>query len=166
MESLKSTNIFRALIRQCLDVENLSTTIELELLNVLEAGFSNAYKLEMLLRTIINSSRLHFIIIDGLDECSKADRGQLMKMLQSTISHCSSLVKVFVASRDGIETEIKQHFKRVHHVRVSATLSSKDMKIYLNGALEQKIEDGDLTLGDPRLREEIHMSLSQGWQGM
>jgi hypothetical protein len=165
-ESLQSTHISRALIRQCLDVENFPTAAESQLSDLIETGFSDAHTLEMLLQTLVNRSRLHFFIIDGLDECPKADRGQLMKMLKSTISHCTSLVKVFFASRDSIEAEIKQQFKSAHHVRTSAKLSSKDMKIYLNGALEQKIEDGELILGDLDLREEIHISLSQGWQGM
>jgi hypothetical protein len=163
---LESTNIIRSLIRQCLDLENLPTTVESQLSDIIKTGSWDAHDLEMILRTLIDSSRLHFIIVDGLDECPRADRGQVMKMLQSSISHCSSLVKVFVASRDSIEIDIKRHFKRVHHVKTSPALSSNDIEIYLDGVLEQKIDDRELIIGDPGLREEIRTSLSQGAQGM
>ncbi|OCK72892.1 hypothetical protein K432DRAFT_430842 [Lepidopterella palustris CBS 459.81] len=165
-QSLQSAYISRSLIRQCLDLENFPTAVETRLSDIIKTGSWDAHDLDFLLQSLIDNSRLHFIIIDGLDECAKAERGQVLKMLQSSIRHSSSLVKVFVASRDSIETEINRHFKHVHHVKTNPAFSSQDIETYLNGVLEQKIEDQDLIIGDPGLREEIRASLSHGAQGM
>jgi len=156
----------RSLIRQCLNVDNMSAAVESCLADIVEKDSWEAQDLQNLFQHATSDSTQHFVIIDGLDECVKVERGKILKILQKIGLSSSTSLKIFVASRDSIEQEIKQHFQRIHHVKISHLLTGMDIQIYIDGVLEEKVKNKDLIICDPSVCEEIRVSLSEGAQGM
>ncbi|KAK8103041.1 hypothetical protein PG984_016187 [Apiospora sp. TS-2023a] len=106
-----------------------------------------------------------YIIIDGLDEYQKAHRRELLAALSSLVSSSKSL-HLFLCGRTGLHDEINAQFKETIHLPLEYDVISKDIEIYVEGIVDQKVQDEDLKVGDPSLIGEIKSALAKGAQGM
>lgn len=106
-----------------------------------------------------------YIIIDGIDECSKSHRRELLAALSSLV-YTNSGLRLFLCGRTGIQDEIETHFEQSCHIALECEHTSEDIKRYVEGIIDQKVQDGDLRVGDPSLVDEIKSTLAKGAQGM
>ncbi|KAH9431490.1 hypothetical protein MCOR02_008779 [Pyricularia oryzae] len=53
----------------------------------------------------------------------------------------------------------------MEHLKLGHESTTEDIAVYIKGFLEEKIEDGDLKVGEPTLSE-IQTVLTEGAQGM
>ena len=107
---------------------------------------------EALLLTFSEFHRV-FLVIDALDECSKSQRGAVLRALNN-ISQ-SSPASIFVTSRPHAE-DVSKAFKRSHRVLIEAR--SSDIKKYV----DNKVENSDaLDTSDNRFRNLIVEKVSQ-----
>ncbi|RYP31383.1 hypothetical protein DL768_011176 [Monosporascus sp. mg162] len=118
-----------------------------------------------LLQGITPAGKPSYIIIDGLDECDKPERDKLMKAL-STLAFPALNTKLFLSSRSSLSEEIQNTFPSFEHLTMGESLVYDDIKTYVDGMIENKLESNDLKVGDASLVEDIKQALIQGADGM
>lgn len=121
------------------------------------------------LSEIISDRPLTYIIIDALDECEKETRQDLALALALArmLEHCTSLVKIFVSSRD--DQDIKVSMDRYPEIKIQARDNKDDIRLYVENTVDRLILDRKLlptdTVSDD-LRLLIKERLRDGAQGM
>ncbi|KAI9789088.1 MAG: hypothetical protein M1816_006338 [Peltula sp. TS41687] len=164
--SLQARTILGSLIRQCLTVDKLSRNVENKLANLFSDFPPAIEELNPLLTAVSNLSKLHCILIDGLDECPKSDRGAVLAALHHLLASSQSSVKIFLSSRDDIDKEILNVFKFCHRQRMSRSDVDQDIALYIEEMMQMKIEQSELIVGDRNLISEVRNALIQGADGM
>ena len=86
------------------------------------------------------------IIIDALDECDSNRRHQLLMALDDIIQHSTSLVKVFISSRD--DKDIVSRLEHSPNVFINASDNIEDIKHFVRLEVERSIEDRKLLSGE------------------
>ncbi|KAI1404230.1 ankyrin repeat-containing domain protein [Hypoxylon fuscum] len=163
-ESLKALSIMRSLVRQRLpEPTQLPDNIE-ESLRKLNS-YSELDDIAQLLSVVTIASKRSYIIIDGLDECDKQNRVQLLGALSSLVDKAQN-TKVFVASRESLAGDVRSRFGTHEHILMDNSAAQKDIPEYVNGMIQKCMENGDLEVGDPSLITEIKQALIQGADGM
>jgi hypothetical protein len=165
-ESLKSRTILRCLIRQCLSADTMSTTIEDMLKNSFRASPPDPEDLESILQQIARDSELVILVIDGFDECAQADRDIVLKALQRLIASNPKSVKVFISSREDLFGDIGRTFINCRELNMNCDEAGEDIPRYIRETVNEKLEKGELVVGDPAIIREIQEALIQGAKGM
>ncbi|KAK8023696.1 Vegetative incompatibility protein HET-E-1 [Apiospora rasikravindrae] len=161
-DSLSACEILKSILQQKLDLMNVTDEVE-NALRKLDTSSGT----DDVLNLLRQSSTLgpSYIIIDGVDECPKPERRALFTALSSLISSDNNL-RLFLCGRTSIQDEIERHFKQVLQISLNCQSTNDDITRYIEGIIDNKLEDGDLRVQDPSLVNEIKTALSQGAQGM
>ena len=165
-QSLHARTVISCLIRQCLQAETLTRDVETQLTKLFEIGMPDIEELGALLETVISASKTHFIVIDALDECAKADLDTVLTVLHRVFDASRSTVKVFIASREGISIDLKKHFPSYHHRMMSTPEVHADIETYVEDVITEKMDNGDLAIGTLQLIKDVCDALVEGAQGM
>lgn len=109
-----------------------------------------------------------FIIVDGLDECDKAD-SQVLLWTFSRIMHTSTRgLKVFYSSR--YEWAFMNHFTQIATTMIELPIekNAMDLQSYVEAQVHKAIKMRMLLKGQvpPSLEQEINQVLVQGADGM
>ncbi|RDA94367.1 hypothetical protein CP533_3768 [Ophiocordyceps camponoti-saundersi (nom. inval.)] len=163
-QSTRAETIVKSLLRQVLKQTGLTNEVE-DLLEKAQATLAELEKLMDIFQLTLSSLKRLYIIIDGLDECEKPDRRELLETL-SSLAALGSKTRIFLAGRDSITTEIKKGFPSHYHVSMGNSLAQPDIARYIEGAVQDKLESEELTVRDPNLVEEIKLALNKGAEGM
>ncbi|KAK7917534.1 Ankyrin repeat protein [Apiospora marii] len=161
-ESPSANGILKSILQQRLDPANITDEVETALQRI--HRFSD---IDDTLETIqqLTPSGASYIIIDGVDDCNKSQRRELLAALSSLVSSSKHL-RLFLCGRIGIQDEIQSHFKRLIHLPLDVKATNEDITRYIHDIIDQKIEDDDLRFGDPSLADDVRSTLSKGAQGM
>ncbi|KAI8951170.1 hypothetical protein F4801DRAFT_301743 [Xylaria longipes] len=163
-ESLKVEMIMRSILRQRLPpATQLSEKTEERLRRLSDSSDIN--EIVTFLHDITYTSRSSYIIIDGLDECERRDRVQLLEALSSLIAIAAN-TKLFLASRESLSEDIRTHFTAIRQVSMDNPGAHDDIGIYIHGILREKMNMEELRIGDSGLIIEIENALIQGADGM
>lgn len=161
--SLNSNIILRSILCQRLTNANISEDMEAK---IRKAASTSAFS-DILdpLREVSSATKESYIILDGLDECDKKDRKEVFKALSTLISSNNNM-RLFLSGRNSLQEEVKLNFTGVERMELGGESTDEDIAAYIEGFLEEKIEDGDLKVGDPALLSEVQNVLTEGAQGM
>ncbi|RYC64355.1 hypothetical protein CHU98_g1879 [Xylaria longipes] len=163
-ESLKVEMIMRSILRQRLPpATQLSEKTEERLRRLSDS--SDIDEIVTFLHDITYTSRSSYIIIDGLDECERRDRVQLLEALSSLVAIAAN-TKLFLASRESLSEDIRTHFTAIRQVSMDNPGAHDDIGIYIHGILREKMNMEELRIGDSGLIIEIENALIQGADGM
>ncbi len=165
-ESLIARTILGSLIRQCLSLNYLPEPVQAIIAQVFTNDEPDAEDLMQLLKSVSDIYQRQFIVIDGFDECSKADREILLDLLHRLLSSTQSSVKIFLASRDDTGRDIQRALKIDHQKMISCPEAQRDIESYVKGVLKEKIEQSELVVGDQELIISIQNALVKGAQSM
>jgi hypothetical protein len=113
----------------------------------------------------ISDSNTFYVFIDGLDESDIAERRALLEALSSLISTTLHL-KVFISGRDSVHLDIKGRFSNMEHISMSSDKIASDICLYIETTIQERIQNRDLIVGDPRLLDDIKQTLSEHADGM
>ena len=109
-----------------------------------------------------------FFVLDALDECTLDQRADLLEFFARIVklTTATGLVKLFVASRK--ELDIERVFLRNSFptIEVEATKVDSDIKLYVEGQVEQRLHDGSLILNNIMLKNKILTALTTNAGGM
>jgi hypothetical protein len=114
---------------------------------------------------VSNLSRTTFII-DGLDECSQADRRIILGVLSRVMCASPSPIKLLLSSREGLVEDVDRVFQDYQAVTMHCEEAQADVRTYVNGIIQEKIESGDLPIGSIQLVEDVKDALIRGASGM
>jgi hypothetical protein len=165
-ESLKARTILGSLIRQCLDINNLSNKIEGRLKELLKDSPLDFEELNDLIEDVFAVSQEQFIVIDALDECEKADRKLLLSALRRLINASKVKLKIFLTSGPHMGIEFERTLRPNFHISMTSPEANSDIRSYIENEITQKNENGDLMVGQSQLITEIQDALVRGAQGM
>jgi hypothetical protein len=82
------------------------------------------------------------IVIDALDECDPGRRTDLLETLESILQEASSLVKIFVSSRD--DQDIVWHLQKYPNLELSSNKNKDDITSFVRKETEALIVQGKL----------------------
>lgn len=85
------------------------------------------------------------IVVDPLDECDPEKRKRFLHSLQTIISDSSSLVKIFVSSRD--DSDIVLRLEVVPNLSIEAKDDGKDIQKFIQQEVTRCIKDKELSRG-------------------
>ena len=150
--SLQAETIIRLIIRQSID--SLSVDIENKLRELDRKLFVELRDWIDLLRQRIERTSTFHIFLDGVDECDPVERRALLDRF-SSLATASSGLRVFIASRESLSVDLRGRFSRMEHVSMASPGLDSDIRLYVEAALQERIQNEDLVVGDPCLLNEI-----------
>ncbi|KAL9122300.1 MAG: hypothetical protein Q9187_001148 [Circinaria calcarea] len=118
------------------------------------------------LQKVLPDNRRYFVIIDGLDECEDAEAKKLILATQKLLTSPKITFKLFCSSRPDVFRWVPSLLKPEWHVSMAIGDVNPDIERYIDATLAQRIESGDLQLGNPTLILTIRDTLLNGAQGM
>ncbi|KAI9770818.1 MAG: hypothetical protein M1839_003044 [Geoglossum umbratile] len=145
-ESLKANTILGSLIRQCLNIDTMSSQVEANLKQLLEDSPPDFEDLIIFVEKVLSTLQEQFIVIDAIDECERAER------------------KLFLGFHIG--TELERALKLNHCMSMASADAHSDIKTYIKNSIAEKKEGGELVVGQSELIGEIQDALVKGAQGM
>lgn len=77
------------------------------------------------------------IVIDALDECDPNTRDELLQVLQTVLSESTSLVKIFVSSRD--DGDIKCQLEEYPNLTISSSNNFSDIRAFVTFETEKLV---------------------------
>ena len=161
-ESLKSETIFRSIIRQNLQRDMVS---KLSLKRAEDTAYEAASIVNLLLSKLSLFST-NYIALDALDECEPSDRRVIFDILSSVLRRTKSTVKIFLSSRNALEDEIMKAFPLALEIRMDAPGVVSDIETYTRQCLGERLDMGQLAVGNTVTLEDICSTLTDGAQGM
>ncbi|KAJ6016755.1 hypothetical protein N7451_000134 [Penicillium sp. IBT 35674x] len=164
-QSLKTENVLKSIIRQALLKVGLSQETEALLQDIQPRLTSGCEELLELLRDITVGLMASYIIIDGLDECEKPDRDNLLHTL-SLLATVGSNTRLFLAGRDSVSGDVKRAFPGLGQISMSCLAVEADIAAYVEGAVQERLQSEDLVVGDSSLIEGIKKALREGADGI
>lgn len=164
-DSLQAEIMLRSIIRQSIDPMAVPEHIEIKLKELHKTLFVKLGEWANLLQYIIQQSTVHFILIDGLDECSAVERRTALKEL-SLLSASSPHLKIFVTSRDSVSIDLRGRFPRMAHISMACDSLALDIRAYIDASIQERLRNEELVLGDPHLEMEVKDALTTHADGM
>ena len=106
-----------------------------------------------------------YVAVDGLDECEKAEREDLLKELFWICEEVPK-VKLFLTGRDNLTPELKQIFPTLAHVSMGCVSAQSEISVVIGRKIQELLDNDDLIVEDPILVDEISDALIRGAEGM
>ncbi|KAJ3537065.1 hypothetical protein NM208_g6472 [Fusarium decemcellulare] len=107
------------------------------------------------------------IVIDALDECNSATRGDLMDTLEELLKASPCLLKIFVSSRT--DQDIVYKLKNYPNMHLSSDRNSADIDLFVQSETQRLIDKGSLLRFSTRkaeIRDKIIHELTSKAQGI
>lgn len=164
-DSLRAETMIRSMIRQSLDPTAVPAYIENQLKTLQRALFVKLDAWVSLLRYIIQQSTVHFIFLDGLDECDASERRTLLDALSSLAATTSNL-RIFIASRNSVSIDLRGRPLHMEHISMSCDRLASDIRTYVDASIQERVRNRELVFGDPHLMSEVNDTLTQHADGM
>ncbi|KAI2482638.1 Arp Ankyrin repeat protein [Pyrenophora tritici-repentis] len=82
------------------------------------------------------------IVIDAMDECDPQKRHELLKALEKILQNSSSLVKIFVSSRN--DQDIVLRLRNYPNLEIDSRRNYDDIARFVNEQVEELVQDGRL----------------------
>lgn len=164
-QSLNAEVILKSIVRQMLNVSNVYEKVETQLNNMQLDLASGLNEIAKLLRSIAAQFQKLYIVIDGLDECTKSERHDLLEILHSVLKVRSN-TKLFLAGRDSVSREVQIEFPTLKQIPMDCSSALSDIATYVEGIVQEKLKTEELIVGDPDLIEDIKAALLDGANGM
>lgn len=165
MQSLNCEVMLKSIIRQALNSIGVSDEVEALLEQMQHSLTSGLQEFLQLLQNIAKSLNFFYIAIDGVDECEKQDRDDLLHVL-SSLAISSSNTKIFLTSRDSVSREIQRVFPSIEHLSMTCSSAQSDIATYIDGIVQDKLQREELIVQDSGLIEDIKLALNKGANGM
>lgn len=172
--SLSGATILRSIIRQCLELSDVTGEVETQLRN-----FNNfdmdMNSIHVLLQYCVQRFSILYIVIDALDELEEGERSILFQHLSSIVSLPNSKAKLFLVGRTSVSTDIGRWFSISQMKSTDCHEVQADIEEYTREAIiarqsgsegEYIILEEQLILQDPALAQEIIQALINGADGM
>ncbi len=122
-------------------------------------------ELTVLLRQILAQSDRSYIFIDSLDEFEPGERRDLLDCLASLGSSGPGL-KVFLAGRESLSGELKDKLPGIERLSMASVGANTDVTLYVKEALQERIENRDLVVGDQSLILDIEQAITKHADGV
>jgi hypothetical protein len=120
-----------------------------------------------LIMQLIEQYPLTTIIIDAMDECDPERRYELLEALEQVLRDSSSLVKIFVSSRD--DQDIMFCLRHYPNLEINSQRNGDDIATFVKDQTEQLVRDRKLlrySTSQKEMKEVITIKVIEGAAGM
>ena len=107
----------------------------------------------------------HFVIIDGIDECSREAQLTMFKILgdlQNSVAH----FKVFLSIRENLTQTVEENISVTFMVSTESAGAAKALSTYIDLSVDLAYERRDLETRNKNLLNGIKDALKRGAHGM
>lgn len=166
----KAETIFRSLIRQLIVSESeLPEPILRWYGNRDEQSDNPLGEAVRLIKEIASERSVTYILLDAVDECDGEERGEILKGLEEILQQSSTLIKIFVSSRN--DHDFFDFFSGYPNVSIEASKNQGDIEMYINKMVHEAIVEKPKKLlstvdVSDSLKDQIKRTLRVGAQGM
>jgi hypothetical protein len=139
--------------------------MEAQLVEMEQKPSTGIAELTVLLQERLAQSDKFLIFIDAMDEFEPRERRALLDLLASLRSSKSRL-RVFLAGRDSLSGELKGKLPDIERLSMASEEAQIDIALYVKEALQERIENQELVVGDQSLIVDIERALTKHADGM
>jgi hypothetical protein len=121
----------------------------------------------VLIIQLVEHYPLTTMVIDALDECDPEKRTDLLETLETILRESSSLVKIFVSSRD--DQDIVCHLQDYPNLEVASDRNMDDIASFVRAETQGLIRRNKLlrfSINKEELKESIINQITKGASGM
>ena len=164
--TLSPKGIFGSLIQQLLCTSNISDEIAADIKSLFEdcTYKPTIQEVQQLLYRSLEPFPNLFLVLDGLDECDQASRGEVLSIIDWLMTLNSCTVRLFVSSQGDIQ--ILHALEEYPKIQLSPIVLSHDIESYVAHATRTLIEQGQLLIQSPGIEHEIVTELTSRANGM
>ncbi len=158
--------ILGTILKQLVPEDRIPEEIELLILRAYKDGqrTPETHELVELVCSLLQPRPLVYIILDGLDECERQPRQEIVSFLDRVSTLTKTSVRTFVSCRD--EDQLLRLIKSYSRIQLTAVALEDDIKSFVEGSVRSKIESGQLTLRNSDLEHQIVRELVNKSHGM
>ena len=120
-----------------------------------------------LIMQLIEKYPLTTIIIDAIDECDPERRCELLEVLEQVLRDSSSLVKIFVSSRDDQDIVFRLH--HYPNLEINSQRNSDDIARFVKDQTDRLVQNRKLlcySTSQKEMKEVITIKVTEGAAGM
>lgn len=143
----------------------VSEEMEARLVELNQKPSTGLGELTALLQQRLAQSERFYIFIDAMDEFEPRERRALLDILESLGSNESRL-RVFLAGRDSLSAELNERLPGIERLSMASAEAKTDIAVYVKEALQERIQNRDLVVGDRSLVLDIEQALTKHADGM
>lgn len=165
-ESLKAETALRAVVRQIINIQDISGDTKIALEDIQNTNEDLLTKLLQLLELLlVRKQQPTWMVIDGLDEWPRDERRKVIEAL-STIMAAGPEVKVFATSRDPADLVTREAFPGLHQILMNCLEAQEGMAQLVSQAVQKCLDAEELLATDQRLIADIKKTLNDNADGM
>ena len=105
-----------------------------------------------------------YFVLDGLDECEKQPRQEMLNILKRISALKNASVRTFITCRD--EDELLRSLHLYPRIQLTGETLGGDIKFFVEGSVRSRIESGQLKIRNPELEHHIVQELMKKAHGM
>ena len=164
--TLQTDRIVGTLLKQFFDHSHIPEEIEARMPPGYGEGGQTIGVTELvdLVFIAIKLSGSTFVILDGLDECEKETRQQMISFLGRLSELKGAISKTLILCRE--EDQLLRSLQGIPQIRINSSALEGDIKSYVTGSVSSKIRSGELRIRNPSLEQEIISELVSKAHGM
>ena len=164
--TLKTDRILGTILKQLIGRDQIPKQIEPQILRAYKddqqiPGVSEVVEIICSLMQLRPSA---YIVLDGLDECEKQSRQDILGFLERLSTLGKAFAHTFVTCRD--EDQLLRTLQSYHRIQLTATVLGNDIESFVEGSVRSRIKAGLLTVRNPDLEHQIVRELVNKAQGM
>ena len=166
LRSLQTHRILGTILKQLIPEDEVSSEMEAKILSVYKAGtrIPEPSELVDLVCSLVQLWPVVYIVLDGLDECEKWPRQDILRFLDRLATLANAVVHIFVSCRD--EDQLLRSLKAYSHIQLTSVALETDIKSFVEGSVRARIVSRQLTIRNPELEHQIVRELVQKSHGM
>ena len=159
-------NILGTFIKQLLWSTLISDEIERKLRNICDDDFKRPEVADLIdvFFVAIKQFSTVYIVLDGIDECDKQVLQETLSMINQFASSTTTVIKMFISCRANQQVlhALGQHSL----IELTPATLYNEIESFVNLAIREKLDSGDLKIRNPTLEQEIVHELVTKASGM
>jgi hypothetical protein len=165
-ESLIAETALRAVVRQMINVQDISGNTKAALEAIQDTNEDTVEKLVQLFGLLlVRNQQPAWMIIDGIDEWPRDERRTLIEALSSILT-AGPEVKVFATSRDYADSITTKAFPGLQQVSMNCLEAQGGMAQLVYQAVRKCVDAEELLVTDKTLIAVIQNTLTENAEGM
>lgn len=164
--SLQTNRILGTILKQLIPENEAWDEIEPKILRAYKDGtrIPETSELVELICSLMKLQPKVYIILDGLDECERSPKQDILSFLERLATLANASVHTFVSCRD--EDQLTRSLNSYSRVRLTAAALETDIKSFVEGSVRARIVSRQLTIRNSDLEHLIVRELIQKSHGM
>lgn len=164
--TLQTDRILGTLLKQLLAEDHIPQNIEPQILRAYGDGqrTPGTHEIEDLVCSLMQLHPLAYVVLDGLDECDKQPRRDILNFLKRLSMLGKATVRNFVSCRD--EDQLLRSLHSYPRIQLTAAALEADIKLFVEDSVRSRIESRQLKIRDPGLEHQISRELVNKAHGM